>query len=870
MLHKPMNYDPIHDTYLGGANQSSPKLAPSVPTPTLVPPPASVPPPPHALQPPRQVLPLVQAFLNLPTASYPYANGSLGIAPPPHMLYNPGQPQLAMPFVYQQMVPGQPLQQVPPQPGTAPPQQRMIYDLARGSKSQQRRQLLELEDQGEMLPSMANLGEISHSPLAVDDDDEDRRKRRKYSNTTIPKSRHLKKLDGEPFWRRDIQYDFLYNLFQDDTKCFTNYFDMLDVPGINNGDKLLFSELYIRTIAELSKCLRVLKERLLRDHAMGMLVAMVTLLVNAGRMNTTINFVPEMRLSLRTFHLIPCLQADPSGGNATTPLQDTPRLKLILKAVCQVDRPSPARDLRELIALPRGEKPNVNVFHLVFMLSQFIGVIPFYDDDQSQPPPYNDFIDFFLNPLIHPANRARRFLWLMYTYMETNFTPEDMARNPFGGAVIPPRKIILQTEAVKFDVDTPAEIAYSQQMYQMRVHYVNEDESNVPVARRSLKLYFKPLSNLTEKKDDDAINDEVLAVATSAMAAADNVNEQTVPILSEPASTQSKDVLTLLHRSGTLTLDPEVTSTEDIPVSEQDVHDAEEFPPSELDHAEADLLNEDDDAEFANAPDPDFEAEDAIPHSLPVIPPEEEVPIDPVIPRRKPVKRKQTKDKSVNDKTQPENLEQQMGPHYSLLSAYPEAWEDLQHFLTHQMEAFGNLLPVPTGIEDQYSSVPQIGDINEDALLTSGQHRELITLTKPFIKEVRTSSKASTASFNKKTTILGAWIYRYFKYKRSIGNMFLGIEWEDIRYDLVHGIEDVLNSQFGKQLHVPPVKAAELKTHEEDHIVPQRDYDRISERDMFVLQLVTHINDWLTKESTKITQPNLIQFDFETSKVKFA
>ena len=33
--------------------------------------------------------------------------------------------------------------------------------------------------------------------------------------------RHLKKADGEPFWRRDIQYDFLKEVFDNNVKAFT-------------------------------------------------------------------------------------------------------------------------------------------------------------------------------------------------------------------------------------------------------------------------------------------------------------------------------------------------------------------------------------------------------------------------------------------------------------------------------------------------------------------------------------------------------------------------------------------------------------------------------------------------------------------------
>lgn len=95
------------------------------------------------------------------------------------------------------------------------------------------------------------------------------------------KIRHLKKDDGIPLWRKDIQYDFLNAVFLDKTKCFTKYSD-----GTKDHT---FAEVYIDAMAKSSKCSKILKEKLLQDTDGAICMAMVCLLVNVGRMNTTLN-----------------------------------------------------------------------------------------------------------------------------------------------------------------------------------------------------------------------------------------------------------------------------------------------------------------------------------------------------------------------------------------------------------------------------------------------------------------------------------------------------------------------------------------------------------------------------------------------------
>ena len=97
------------------------------------------------------------------------------------------------------------------------------------------------------------------------------------------KIKHLKKEDGIPLWRKDIQLNFLECVFQDDTRCFTK----ASVP--EKGPVHTFADIYIDAMARSSKTSKILKEKLLADQEGAMHMAMICLLVNVGRMNTTLN-----------------------------------------------------------------------------------------------------------------------------------------------------------------------------------------------------------------------------------------------------------------------------------------------------------------------------------------------------------------------------------------------------------------------------------------------------------------------------------------------------------------------------------------------------------------------------------------------------
>ncbi|ODV77255.1 uncharacterized protein CANTADRAFT_33187, partial [Suhomyces tanzawaensis NRRL Y-17324] len=600
-----------------------------------------------------------------------------------------------------------------------------------------------------------------------------KKKKRKYTSPAVPKCRHLKKSDGEPFWRKDIQYDFLQELFDDPTPAFTNEFPFCDIPSANNSPKLTFSELYIRSLVESSKCSKILKERLIKDVDLGKSVSKVCLLVNAGRMNTTINFVPEMRSTLRTYHSIPSLQADPQYGGSK-PLQDTPRLKSILKAVCEGD--DVVKSLEELLAHPPVKKPNTNVIQIIFLLSNYNKNIPHFDDESVDMSSrlFNSFMQFFLNSKMHPKCRARRFLWLLYTYLETNFSPEELASNPFGGAVPPSVDYIPDEELESFDKDTDFEIEYSEQMYKTRLQYLADEEHNS-----------------TPKRGNKSKSD--LAAAAAAAAAAENGseshdNEEYRQLLTDDAKSKKKKSRRSSGKAG----------------------------PSPLTRTVI----------FAGPKHDDYSSEDS--------------------------------DSSVD------YLEE----NYSAIDFSPK------NPIRNRSKVRKLEFPIENldVLNELYSTSSYISEVPQESTAIIAR-QDVVDRSKPIIYQVRTSSKASTASFNKKTIILGNWVYRYFKYKKSIGNKLLGIEWEDIRYDLINGLESYMYQQFGRSLdlrHVPEAHQHPKESSEEDlafEYLPAHEFNAINETNSYLLQLATYCNDWFLKRISqeKFDRPALILFDLENN-----
>ncbi|KAH6648872.1 hypothetical protein BKA67DRAFT_522688 [Truncatella angustata] len=287
---------------------------------------------------------------------------------------------------------------------------------------------------------------------------------------TVGKIRHLKKEDGEPLWRKDIQYDFLRSVFDNPKKVFTNSYDSyLD-------EKQTFADLYIDTMARSSKTSKVLRDKLLSDREAAKSMAMVCLLVNVGRMNTTLNFFPEMRAQLRTYHAIPSLQAY-QDASAYKQLQDAPRLKSILKGAAE-DREEP----HDLNGFKKLDVPRTNPVNLIFLICSQAAQIAELHFAKG-----GEFHDLIMRTEFTSASRANAFLWVMWQYLESDFTEEGCEENPFGSGVdygnnlanqgVPRLKLMTADEEASENIDAAAEIDFGREKQAHRAKIIAADQA---------------------------------------------------------------------------------------------------------------------------------------------------------------------------------------------------------------------------------------------------------------------------------------------------------------------------------------------------------------------------------------------------------
>ncbi|KAG9666960.1 hypothetical protein KCU95_g18047, partial [Aureobasidium melanogenum] len=312
------------------------------------------------------------------------------------------------------------------------------------------------------------------------------------------KIRHLKKEDGVPLWRKDIQYDFLDIVFKDDHRVFTRYSD--------NEKGHTFAEIYVDAMAKSSKCSKILKEKLKEDFESAITMAMVCLLVNVGRMNTTLNFFPEMRAQLRTYHSIPALQAH-QDPNAYKQLQDAPRLKSILKGATE-DTPQPGtiEDIRQ------ASIPRTNPVNLIFVLSQYAPKISELHFNHPR-----DFFDLVMRPSLSSRSRATAFLWLMWWYLESDFSNEAALNNPFGAGCepeggglpikVPPLESLTEEQAALENVDSQEEKDYGEQKRKERIAIVASEPSPAMTALKRARKEQKERSLFAAGLGGDANSD---------------------------------------------------------------------------------------------------------------------------------------------------------------------------------------------------------------------------------------------------------------------------------------------------------------------------------------------------------------------------
>jgi Ino eighty subunit 1 len=172
-----------------------------------------------------------------------------------------------------------------------------------------------------------------------------------------------------------------------------------------------------------------------------------------------------MRAQLRTYHAIPSLQHQ--DVSSYKQLQDAPRLKSILKGATEdIEQPGTVEDIMAA-AIPR-----TNPVNLIFVLAQSAPKISGIHFDVPR-----DFFDLVMKETLSSKSRAIAFLWLMWWYLESDFSAEAALNNPYGPGRYPkdtdekdpaplrcPQfETLTDEEAAKENVDTVEEQEFGEQ-----------------------------------------------------------------------------------------------------------------------------------------------------------------------------------------------------------------------------------------------------------------------------------------------------------------------------------------------------------------------------------------------------------------------
>ncbi|GAA5851903.1 hypothetical protein JCM9279_001927 [Rhodotorula babjevae] len=329
------------------------------------------------------------------------------------------------------------------------------------------------------------------------------RSKRSYKETNWA----IKKLDSEPLLRSDIQWQVLDDIFADRSFRFT-------APVDQNSDPIYlnFDQLYLEAILSSTKTTQNIRQKLISNPQFAINYCKLCLLVNVGRVNTTLAFYPNMRTALRTYHPVPSLQTEETSQKE---MSDAPRIKGMLKgAMLDHEVTNPPTTLKDVARksasghILRG--PPTTIIEAIFLVFNEAGWI-----SEKYFPEGFDLWDVFFPSDMPSQPRARAFLALMHHVLENKSFLDDFdAPSSMPRTLNPPISLARDPApgAAPENVDTASELDFAREMKSVRDDVVK----TVPAIQKKEEEAREKLKQQAEKEQGLQTGDQPAKRAKSA------------------------------------------------------------------------------------------------------------------------------------------------------------------------------------------------------------------------------------------------------------------------------------------------------------------------------------------------------------------